>query len=517
MSVIRSFFALSLSGLLVVQPSIAQPSTETIDQLLKEVNEHSALENLGMQLMDDIGPRLIGSPQMLAANEWIVNTYKSWGIEAWSEEYGVWKAWERGSTSVEMTSPRLKPLEAIQLAWCPTTRKPVHTEVIMLPEFKDSMSFVRWLPQVKGKIVLISKPELSGRPEDNWKTNALAQDYDAFLKRKKEHNEAWNENLKRIGLNMKTLPQAMEDAGAAALISTYWAGGWGAQRIFAARTEKIPNVNVSLEDYNLLCRYIQRGITPQLKIATSSKDLGMNPALNTFGMIKGNEHPEEYIFLSAHLDSWDAATGATDNGTGTILMMEVMRILKKIYPNPKRSIIVGHWGGEEQGLNGSKAYVADHPDMMSKISVLFNQDNGTGRINWINGNGFLDAYDYFRRWMAYLPEANRNEIKTDFPGNPGKAGSDYAPFVASGVPAFFLIGHSWDYGSYTWHTQIDTYDKIVFEDVRKNAETIAIMVYLACEEPEMFSRRKAQMPVDVKTGKQDEWPQPGEPNRDGNY
>src|SRR5690606_23561958 len=255
-------------------------------------------------------------------------------------------------------------------------------------------------------------------------------------------------------------------------LSSNWSGGWSSNRIFAARTERIPNVDVSMEDYNMLYRLVTRGVTPKISIQTSSKNHGMQPVSNTMSLIKGVEKPEEYILLSAHLDSWDGATGATDNGTGTILMMEVMRILKKYYPNPKRSIMVGHWGGEEQGLNGSRAYIADHPEMRSKISVVFNQDNGTGRINRINGNGFLDAYQYFNNWVNYLPEANKKEITMHFPGHPGGGGSDYASFIPYDIPAFFLLGNGWDYGTYTWHTQLDNYDKIVFEYLKINAVTI---------------------------------------------
>lgn len=218
--------------------------------------------------------------------------------------------------------------------------------------------------------------------------------------------------------------------------------------------------------------------------------------------------------LSAHFDSWDGGTGATDNGTGTILMMEVMRILKKVYPNPKRTILVGHWGSEEQGLNGSRAFVEDHPEMMDKIQVLFNQDNGTGRVANLSGQGFVDSYEYLGRWMNKVPRSITSDIETSFPGNPGGGGSDYASFVAAGVPAFNLSSLSWDYSTQTWHTNMDTYDKIVFDDVKSNAILAAIMVYMACEEPEMVSREK-RIPLNFRTGEPTDWPTPRSPNRKG--
>lgn len=490
--------------------------TTLLAKFSDEAWNNSQLETLGMQLMDDIGPRLMGTPQMIHANEWVMNTYKSWGIESWTEQYGTWRGWERGSTHVRMTKPYNLDLFAMQLAWCPATPKPVQAEVVRIPIVNDSLEFVQWLKTIKGKIVMISNPEYSGRPDENWKSNALEEDYKAYQERKKAHNERWADNMKRIGISPRELIGVIENAGAAAIVSSTWAGGWGALRVMAGRTKKIPHVGLSVEHYNLLWRFLERDIQPRLSIMTQSKDLGPLPAMNTIARIQGKEKPDEIVFLSAHLDSWDAGSGATDNGTGTILMMEVMRILKKHYPQPKRTIMVGHWGGEEQGLNGSRAFVADHPELMDKISVLFNQDNGTGRINWISGNGFLHAYDYFRRWMSFLPETNRSEIKTDFPGSPGRGNSDYASFLAAGVPAFFLLSHGWDYGSYTWHTHLDTYDKVVFDEIRRNAETIAYFVYLACEEPEMFSRERARLPYNYRTGSYAEWPKPTEPDRTGN-
>jgi carboxypeptidase Q len=220
------------------------------------------------------------------------------------------------------------------------------------------------------------------------------------------------------------------------------------------------------------------------------------------------------VMLSAHFDSWDGGTGATDNGTGTILMMEVMRILKKVYPNPKRTILVGHWGSEEQGLNGSRGFVEDHPEMMEKIQVLFNQDNGTGRVANLSGQGFVHSYEYLGRWMNKVPREITKDIETSFPGNPGGGGSDYASFVAAGVPAFNLSSLSWDYGTQTWHTNVDTYDKVIFDDVKSNAILAAILVYMACEEENMVSK-EVRVPLDFRTGEPTAWPTPRSPNRRG--
>lgn len=498
--------------------SFAQIDTQILKNIEKEAMESSQLEQLGMELMDDIGARLIGTPQYSQASQWVVDKYKSWGITAERQKYGTWRAWERGETYASMTYPRPQQLQVMQLSWSPATPRQnfIEAEVMILPDVADEAAFKKWLPKVKGKIVLIAKPETSGRPVENWEKNALAVDFESFQQRKSEVDQAWFDKMDKYKTNFKLLQKQLEEAGAIALVSSNWTGGWVTNRIMANHTQKIPHVDMRLEDYQMLYRFCERGIQPKIKLKVTSKELGRTDVHNAIGTIKSTINPEEYVMLSAHLDSWDGGTGATDNGTGTILMMEVMRILKQHYPNPKRNIIVGHWGGEEQGLIGSRAFVEDNEDLMPKISVLFNQDNGTGRIAWINALGYLDAYKYFNHWFKYLPAENRESIKTDFPGNPGGRGSsDYYSFLSHDVPAFFLISHSWDYGTYTWHTHTDTYDKIAWEDIKRNAVTIATFVYLACEEPEMFSRRKAELPVNIKTGEQMEWPKGWEANRDG--
>ncbi len=500
--------------------SLAQAQIDSIiiNKIKSEVADNSQMELLAQQLTDDIGPRLIGSPQLLKANDWLVNTYKNWGINARNEKYGTWPGWERGQTNIVMTAPRIDQLDGIQLAWSPTTPKgkPVEADVIVLPLLKDSVALQNWLPAAKGKIVMISQPQLSGRPDASWKEFAIEADYNNFLAQKEKANTAWSDGLKAMGTSHNKIQKQLEDAGAVAIVSSYWTGGWSTNRIFGTKTKNIAHVDMRMEDYQMLYRFIQRGITPRLQVTATSKHLGPMPAQNTIAEIKSAINPEQYVMLSAHFDSWDGGTGATDNGTGTVLMMEVMRILKKHYPNPKRSIIVGHWGSEEQGLNGSKAFAADHKDLMPKISVLFNQDNGTGRISKLSGLGFLDAYDYFGKWFDYLPKENKDAIETTFPGNPGgRGGSDYAAFIPYDVPAFFLLSNNWDYGMYTWHTTLDTYDKIVWEDMKRNAVTIATLVYLACEEPEMFSRKKAELPMNKEKGERMKWPEPSEPNRTG--
>lgn len=502
-------------GLLLLISVKVQAQNPVIEAIIQEANENSQLETLAHELMDGIGPRLVGSPQMQKAHDWAVSQYQGWGITARNEQWGEWKGWERGITHIDMVAPWTRSLSGMQLAWSPSSPKGgVAGEVVMIPDLADSIAFQKWLPSVKGKYVMISAPQLTGRPDYNWEKWAKEGSLDKIKEAQSQLDAEWTNRISRTGLNRRTLPEALENAGAVGILTSYWSRAFGANKIFSASTKKIPTVDISLEDYGMLFRLVESGKKPQINLNAQSKETGIQPTFNTIAEIKGTERPDEYVMLSAHFDSWDGGTGATDNGTGTILMMEVMRVLKKVYPNPKRTILVGHWGSEEQGLNGSRAFVEDHPEMMDKIQVLFNQDNGTGRVANLSGQGFVDSYEYLGRWLNKVPRTITSEIETTFPGNPGGGGSDYASFVAAGVPAFNLSSLSWDYSTQTWHTNMDTYDKIVFDDVRSNVILAAIMVYMACEEPEMVSREK-RIPLNFRTGEPTEWPSPRSPNRKG--
>ena len=507
---------LAVSVIMSLNWSPAQTQQEMVKSIMNEVYSNSQTEKLAYELIDGIGPRLVGSPQMQKAHDWAVKKFNSWGIEAKNEQWGEWKSWERGTSSIEMVYPQLKSLEGKQLAWSPATgAKGLTAEVIMLPIFKTKEDFQKWLPKVKGKLVMVSQYQPTGRPEYNWKEFASTESYEKYKKESDKATEEWNKSLETIGYTWRNIGKPFEEAGAAGLVWSNWSRGFGVNKIFYAGTKKIPAVDVSLEDYGQLYRMLQNGVVPKLKIVANSKDLGMAPTFNTVAEIKGSEKPNEFIILSAHLDSWDGGTGATDNGTGTVTMMEVARILKKLYPNPKRTIIVGLWGSEEQGLNGSRGYVWAHKDQMPNVQAVFNQDNGTGRIQNVSGSGFVNAYDYLQRWIGAAPRELTKDIKYTFPGFPGSGGSDHASFVAANAPAFMLGSLNWSYGNYTWHTNRDTYDKIVFDDVKNNVALIAIMTYMASEDPEKSSNERIKMPVNPSTGKVAEWPKMQEPTRKG--
>ncbi|MEJ7777974.1 MAG: M20/M25/M40 family metallo-hydrolase [Daejeonella sp.] len=498
----------------------SQTKDQVVENIIKEATQNSQLKRLAHELTDGIGPRLVGTPQMKQAHDWAVAKYQTWGISARNEKWGEWRGWERGVSHIDMVYPRVKSLEGMQLAWSPSTGgKTVTAETIILANVPDSVAFQKWLPKVKGKFVMISISQATGRPDYNWQEFATKESFEKMKAERTSETAAWVKRLANTGLNplfsTQNLVLALEKAGAVGIVTSNWSFGFGVNKIFGANTTRIPTVDLSLEDYGLLYRLTESGINPKISVRADSKELGLVPTFNTIAEIRGTEKPEEYVMLSAHFDSWDGGTGATDNATGTITMLEAMRILKKVYPNPKRTILVGHWGSEEQGLNGSRAFVADHPEIVQNIQALFNQDNGTGRVVNLSGQGFLNAYDYLGRWLNAVPVEIRSQIETSFPGSPGGGGSDYASFVAAGVPAFSLSSLGWSYGNYTWHTNRDTYDKIVFDDVQNNAVLTAILVYMASEDPAKTSRAKSILPVSSRTGQPMEWPVQRQPTRKG--
>ena len=508
-------YAAVLGATITTQAQMApmqQKLAPTIENFGKEIKTNSQLEKISHELLDGIGPRLVGTPQMDQASAWAIKTFNNWGINARREDYGTWKAWERGTTHVDMTYPRAKSIEATQLAWSPATKKPIDAEVIAMPVFKSEAEFKAWLPKVKGKVILMAQNQRYGRSDYQYKEYGTEELYDKVTKQRKADNDAWANSIKLTGYNANTLPVVLEENGAAAVAISYWTGIMGANRIFGAKTTKIPMLDISNEDYGMLYRLAENGNAPKITVDAQSKHNGTTKTHNTIAEIKGTEKPNEYIILSAHFDSWDGAQGATDNGTGTIAMMEAIRAIKKYYPNNKRTILVCLWGSEEQGLNGSRAFVEDHPEIIKNTQAVFNLDNGTGRVVNVNGSGFLHSYDYMTKWLAGAPNDITKHIKTDFPGTPGGGGSDHASFVAAGIPGFMLSSLNWGYGTYTWHTNKDTYDKIVFEEIQSNAILAASLVYMADQEENLVSRERRVLPMG-RDGKPQSWPEVKGPRR----
>lgn len=535
----RTHVARCLTLALLIAPlgAVAQSfptDNPVLRQIWDEGMNRSQVWDLSQTLNDSIGPRLTGSPRLAAGADWVINRYADWGVPARTEQYGTWLSWNRGPSYISLIRPHVRSMNAMTLAWSPGTPggEPIEAAVVLLPDLPDSAAFAAWLPEVAGKFVAVSFPQPTCRPDAAWEefTQQGAQGrmmarmmggqgagtvFTRMRDQRMAAEAAWRTRIENTGYGARTLPDVLEQAGAVGVLSSQWPNGYGVHRIFSANTDEVPTFGMSCEDYGILARLAERNQGPVIRAQAESEFLGDQPAINTIAEVRGDELPDEYVVMSAHFDTWDGGTGGGDNNTGTVIMMEAMRILKAVYPAPKRSIVVGHWNSEEQGLNGSGAYAADHPEVMDGMQALFNLDMGTGRVTGISGMGLLGASEFLGRWVGQLPDEINRNLRISVPGNPSAGGSDHGSFACAGAPAFGLNQDAWDYFSYTWHTNLDTFDKVVIENVQFNAVLTAMMVYLAAEDPETMPRDRRIPGVDRRTGEPGTWPACRTPNRAG--
>jgi hypothetical protein len=487
-----------------------------VERIWEEGIERSMTPVLAQALMDSIGPRLAGSPELDAARAWLLAVYESWGVPAREEEYGTWRGWRQGPLHVDLVAPRSQALEAELLAYSPGNEGPVEGDVVVPPAGLTEESAARWLETVAGKYVLTSPPEPMCRAPQELEQYARPETVTRLDSLRQALQEEMTERMRAISRSPRDRQRALEDAGAAGIVTSVWSGGWGVNKVFSAGTRLVPAIDVSCEDYGMLFRMVEAGQEPRIRVHAEAEDLGEVPQFNVIAELRGTELPEEYIVLSAHLDSWHAGTGATDNGTGTIMMLEAMRILKAAYPSPRRTIVVGHWGAEEMGLIGSRSFVEDHPEIIEGLQVAFNQDNGTWRVERIEGQGFIGAGSHIARWMSLVPREISDHVTLEFPGAQNNQGSDHSSFVCMGAPAFRLQSNYDEYRQYTWHTNRDTYDKIVFDDLKENATLAAMLAYAASEDPERVPGDRALLPVSPGAGEPRAWMRCGTARRSPN-
>ena len=475
-------------------------SDATVRGIWDEGMHHSQAMSLAQVLMDSIGPRLVNSDRYNAGQDWLMAKYKSWGIASEKQQWGTWTWWERGPTHVDLIAPRVRSLEATMLAWSPgTDGRNVEGEVILLPTDTSATGMATWLRNARGKFVLSPPPGIGytnapGPPNVTCRSQASLVEFGAPGQWSSDSAKRINEARAyraRVPKSADTSANGVrdysfkwpKDAGVAGILSTYYSGYPGTDKIFGNPRQQVPTVDLTCEDWNLLYRLASNHQSPRIRLNAESKSQGEKPVFIVIASIKGTVHPDEYIVLSAHYDSWDAGSGATDNGTGTIMMMEALRIIKKLYPNPRRTILVGHWGGEEQGLLGSRAFVADHPDIVRKVHMGWNQDGGTGRITNVGPGPFTLATEKLVSYLKEMPVEATHAIKIGGLSPPGGGGSDHSSFQCARSPVIGMGGPGWDYGNLTWHTNRDTYDKIVAEDLTFNATMAALMVYEADRDP----------------------------------
>ena len=496
--------SLLIAALLGSATSLLAQATPSVDPAIKRIwslgMDSSWTPRLAQVLLDSLGPRLLGSPDMHAAQEWAIGTLGGWGIEAKHEQFGTWRGWRRGYSHIDLIAPRVRTLEGTMLGFSPgTKRKNRVAETVILPHFADSTAFVKWLPQAKGKLVLVSAPMASCRTTDSWKANGTPASVARDSALRADNAREWaSRNVRGSGLSLALgggeLAVRLEEAGAAGVISSRPTDNNGTYAIFETYTTKVPTVALNCEDYGLVFRLTENDQHPKIRLNLDAQLLGEQPISNIVGRIPGTTKPDEYIVLSAHFDSWDGGSGATDNGTGSVMMLEAMRILKQVLPRPQRTILIGLWAGEEEGLVGSGAFAEDHPEVLKGLQGFFNQDGGTGRVTRVGAGGLPNARVHLDAWLKQLPAEMQAMIPPDSsPGRPSSGGTDDASFACHGVPAFGMGGARWDYSTLTWHTNRDTFDKVVLDDVKHNATLVASLAYLASEDPAFITRERVDL------------------------
>lgn len=496
---------LLLSSVILAVPSTpasAQTAQEVVDlgvvaQIRAEGLEHSQIETLARHLTEVIGPRLTGSPGMKQANEWTAATFRSWGLEGVEiEPWGDFgRGWQHEDYKGRILSPFNQPLHGQPMAWTGSTDGLVRGHGVVM-----NVEAVAELAAYRGKLenafVLMDPPQdvtpefehrerrtslesLLEPPEPQAAGQGGAPDRQAFLERRRVQREfqaAVAEMAQTEGAHAFLRISSREDG--------VIRGGSAGNRE-AGSPEGLPHVALSREQYNQIYRNVEAGVPVELEVMVQNRffedDLQQ---YNSLGEIRGSDKADEYVMLGAHLDSWHMGGGATDNAAGSVIMMEAMRILKTIGVQPRRTIRIALWSGEEQGLLGSRNFVENHPELHSQISAYVNVDNGTGRLRGIWNQSNEAAIPVFEQILWPFRDLGVVAVRH---GNTG--GTDHLSFDRAGIPGFNFIQDPIEYSINTHHTELDTFDHLVIEDLQQAAVVVAATVYALAMREEMMPRK----------------------------
>lgn len=484
------------------------------------------------QLTDEIGPRLSGSPQMKKANEWTLNKLKSWGLEnAYLDPFEFGRGWSHDSAAIHLTSPREVTLHGIPVAWTPGTKGEVSGDVVIF-NAASVADLARYKGKLQGKIIMMGDGKNIDAPE-----NSVFKRYDAAeltklkefdVQRGPSHSPWVNAERRASALQRfyfgKELNEFLANEKVAGVLYRSWRQG-GLINIFGrdhrvGNTFPIPALVIEAEHYNSLSRMIDAGKTPKITLDIDARfhDEDRN-AYNTIAEIPGSESDPEIVMVGGHLDSWHASDGAVDNGAGVAVAMEAVRILKTLNFEPKRTIRIALWSGEEQGLFGSSTYVEEHfatrptptnkdeqalPSYLwksqgwpietkpayDKFSVYFNMDNGSGRFRGIYTEGNVAAAPIFSNWFGPFSDLSAGTVT-----NMSTGGTDHESFDDVGLPGFQFIQDELDYGSRLHHTHIDSIDHVSEADLKQASVILAGFLYKASMADERMPRKP--MPQDI--------------------
>src|SRR5215213_382590 len=520
----RRVVALALIISLLSLPVAAQNGGgDLLSRIRKEAMERSQIMKTMHMFTDVYGPRLTGSPNHKAAAEWAVKQMTAWGLENAHLEPWDFKhpGWLNERLTAHLISPVKDPLVCEVLAWTPSTKGTVQSPVyqLVLPErpSQEQLTMVlnNYKAKVRGKIVLVGKPDSIAV---NLSPPAKRQSDEQALQRYGPNARPFSfptpsptptpaPNAPRPLTNRQIDEQLdvfLKENGA--LVRVNDAGREFRQiRAFNNRTfdvnKAIPTVVMSNEDFGRISRILDDGTEVVLEFNIVNRIYPEGAiSYNTIAEIRGSDKADEVIMLGGHLDSWHAATGATDNAIGCTIMMEAARILKTLGVKPRRTIRVALWSGEEQGLLGSQAYVKEHfgssedpKQGYEKFGGYFNIDSGTGRVRGANVFGPPDAANILREVLA--PLKDDGVVGAAATRSRRLGGSDNTSFNQAGLPGIGMGQDPIEYGTHTWHTNLDTYERILEDDVKKDAMVIAWSVYQLAMREDLLPRfAKSEMP-----------------------
>jgi hypothetical protein len=517
----RRLPALLCAAALLAAPLAAaaqQVDRGTINRILDEAMNRSEVMETAHHLTDRIGGRLTNSPQMRQAERWTQQRFRDWGLaNVRAEGFEFGRGWSIASHMSRMTAPRPLVLRSIPVAWTPPTNGTISAGILVAP-MTEVEDFARFRGQLRGKIVLISRPTAGSEPTEP----AFRRLTDDDLRQRNTYQQP-NYSPQQVERTLsradfaERLDAFLAEEGALAWVrQSYRDGGLvhGAGYSYrAGRTPRLPGVEMAAEDYRRLARLALTEASPTLEIASDVRfhDEDVN-AYNILADIPGTDPSAGYVMAGAHLDSWVAADGAVDNAAGSAVVMEAARILRRLGLRPRRTIRFALWSGEEQGILGSLAYVERHlatrppetnparqrlrPGQTWRhrwpitprpghrdLVAYFNLDNGSGRIRGIHAEGNVAAVPIFQEWLAPFASMGATSVSIQ-----PTTGTDHVHLQSVGIPGYQFIQDPLDYGSRLHHTSIDTYDHLRAEDLRQAAVIMASFLWNAANRDEPLPR-----------------------------
>src|SRR3954470_5581346 len=482
MRLLLTLFVLSLTRPLVAQSAV---DTSGVGRLIDQAMNHSEVMQNLQHLTDVIGPRLSGSPAMRRANEWTASRFRAYGLAAKLEPYQFGVTWQRGDAAMRLLQPFDRAITAHSWAWTKGTVGKNLAGPVVLTDLSTPESLAVYKSKVKGAWVLPRPPIPLWNPDGPEMT---AQDSTRLDEQRKLRATLTADTSAPAVLARRQfqldLPYMLKAAGAlGTLIDGSKEHGLMTMSGSPLRLSPLPSLVVSHEDYTLFTRLIAAAVTPRVE-ARVENQLGKSPVQqwNTVAEIKGSERPGQRVILGAHLDSWDLGTGSTDNGTGSMVVLETARAVTRSGLKPKRSIRFILFSGEEQGLLGSRAYAAAHQNEADSIQAVLVLDNGTGAITGQALQGRTDLEGLWKQLLA--PVAS---LKADSVHDANKGGTDHLSFLPYGVPGFNFDQLERGY-DHTHHSQTDTYDHAVEGDLKQAAAVMAVTAFELANMPELLPR-----------------------------